>query len=232
MLAGARITCLRAAQSLKRHPTLAPGDPLSSAQAELASLGAAAATVSAALRSLVWPWADARGCLHRAMQIGISCVTSKPRCGRMSRLRDLRDLRGMSERSGPLSGNRTCRFAALSWPARVWDSRAGRARDPSGSRRSITPGSATKDADLQDVFYGSDGTRPRDLRRDRPVLVYPGWPGASGDLPREQGFSSVGLRGLPGAHEPTQTTGPVDVCILAAQPSATCRCSPVLPGTR
>jgi hypothetical protein len=27
---------------------------------------------------------------------------------------------------------------------------------------------------LQDVFYGSDGTRTRDLRRDRPVLVVPG----------------------------------------------------------
>jgi hypothetical protein len=27
---------------------------------------------------------------------------------------------------------------------------------------------ATKDVVLQDVFYGSDGTRTRDLRRDRP----------------------------------------------------------------
>jgi hypothetical protein len=26
----------------------------------------------------------------------------------------------------------------------------------------------------QAVFYGSDGTRTRDLRRDRPVLVVPG----------------------------------------------------------
>jgi len=31
-----------------------------------------------------------------------------------------------------------------------------------------------KESDLQDVFYGSDGTRTRDLRRDRPVLVVPG----------------------------------------------------------
>jgi hypothetical protein len=35
-----------------------------------------------------------------------------------------------------------------------------------GSWRSIAPESATKHADLQAVFYGSDGTRTRDLRRD------------------------------------------------------------------
>jgi hypothetical protein len=52
------------------------------------------------------------------------------------------------------------------------DSRAGCARDERGGRRSITPSRATKDANLQ-VCYGSDGTRTRDLRRDRPVLVVP-----------------------------------------------------------
>ena len=36
------------------------------------------------------------------------------------------------------------------------------------SRRSVAPEWATKLPDLQDVFYGSDGTRTRDLRRDRP----------------------------------------------------------------
>jgi hypothetical protein len=49
--------------------------------------------------------------------------------------------------------------------------RSLRARDLRGmarSRRSITPMLTTKDADLQDV-YGSDGTRTRDLRRDRPL---------------------------------------------------------------
>ena len=35
---------------------------------------------------------------------------------------------------------------------------------------------------------GSDGTRTRDLRRDRPVMALAGWPGISGDLRREQGF--------------------------------------------
>jgi hypothetical protein len=36
--------------------------------------------------------------------------------------------------------------------------------------------------------YGSDGTRTRDLRRDRPVMVARGWAGIGGDWPREQGF--------------------------------------------
>jgi transposase len=38
------------------------------------------------------------------------------------------------------------------------------------SRRSFTPILATKLADLQGVFSGSDGTRTRDLRRDRPAF--------------------------------------------------------------
>jgi hypothetical protein len=39
------------------------------------------------------------------------------------------------------------------------------------------------------VFYGSDGTRTRDLRRDRPVVVIPGRAGVSGDFRHEQDFS-------------------------------------------
>jgi hypothetical protein len=57
------------------------------------------------------------------------------------------------------------------WPATCGDSRPIPVRDVRGmkrSRRSFTPGPATKHADLQ-VLYGSDGTRTRDLRRDRPV---------------------------------------------------------------
>jgi len=46
---------------------------------------------------------------------------------------------------------------------------------------------------------GSDGTRTRDLRRDRPVLVYPGRAGVGGDFQDEQHFSPVDLRRLPGA---------------------------------
>jgi hypothetical protein len=49
-------------------------------------------------------------------------------------------------------------------------------------------------ANLQGV-YGSDGTRTRDLRRDRPVLVFPGSAGVGGDYWREQGFSTLALRG-------------------------------------
>jgi hypothetical protein len=45
------------------------------------------------------------------------------------------------------------------------DSRAGSARDER-SWRSFAPEAATEDADLQGL-YGSDGTRTRDLRRDR-----------------------------------------------------------------
>jgi hypothetical protein len=39
-----------------------------------------------------------------------------------------------------------------------------------GDRRSSAPNVATKDTVLQDVFDGSDGTRTRDLRRDRPAF--------------------------------------------------------------
>jgi hypothetical protein len=44
----------------------------------------------------------------------------------------------------------------------------GTARDLHRDRRSSAPRQATKDAYLQDVLDGSDGTRTRDLRRDRP----------------------------------------------------------------
>src|SRR6266540_856518 len=40
-------------------------------------------------------------------------------------------------------------------------------------RRSFTSSRATKPADLQDIYSGSDGTRTRDLRRDRPVKAQP-----------------------------------------------------------
>jgi pimeloyl-ACP methyl ester carboxylesterase len=46
---------------------------------------------------------------------------------------------------------------------------------------------------------GSDGTRTRDLRRDRPVLLLPGWAGLRGVFSHEQDVSPLGLRGLRGA---------------------------------
>jgi hypothetical protein len=42
------------------------------------------------------------------------------------------------------------------------------------------------------TFYGSDGTRTRDLRRDRPVLVSPALPGMGGDFRRERASSRPG----------------------------------------
>jgi hypothetical protein len=42
------------------------------------------------------------------------------------------------------------------------------------SRRSLAPMPGNKTCYLQDVFYGSDGIRTRDLRRDRPVLALAG----------------------------------------------------------
>jgi hypothetical protein len=39
-------------------------------------------------------------------------------------------------------------------------------------RRSFAPHKATKDADLQGVYNGSDGTRTRDLRRDSSALWF------------------------------------------------------------
>jgi hypothetical protein len=47
-------------------------------------------------------------------------------------------------------------------------------------------------------FYGSDGTRTRDLRRDRPVLAVRAAAGMNGDLRPEQALSTATLRGLPG----------------------------------
>jgi hypothetical protein len=41
--------------------------------------------------------------------------------------------------------------------------------------------------------YGSDGTRTRDLRRDRPVLALTGWAGICWDCRGEQGFPTVAL---------------------------------------
>jgi hypothetical protein len=48
-----------------------------------------------------------------------------------------------------------------------------------------------------ETWSGSDGTRTRDLRRDRPVLVVPASSGVGGDLRPQQVFRSVGLRGFP-----------------------------------
>jgi hypothetical protein len=61
-------------------------------------------------------------------------------------------------------------------------------------RRSFAPRRATEHADLQGL-YGSDGTRTRDLRRDRPVMALAGCAGIGGDSRHEQALSIVPLRG-------------------------------------
>src|SRR5919106_1741398 len=76
---------------------------------------------------------------------------------------------GCSKTSGPSAGATGCGDYRLQ-PALWGNSRPNPARDLRGmeeSRRSSAPRKTTKDADLQ-VSYGSDGTRTRDLRRDRP----------------------------------------------------------------
>ena len=55
---------------------------------------------------------------------------------------------------------------------------AGCVRDER-SRRSPAPMLAPIDAELHEVFSGSDGTRTRDLRRDRPVQAQPLQPAAT-----------------------------------------------------
>ncbi len=75
------------------------------------------------------------------------------------------------------------------------DSRAGCARDERG-RQSIAPSLATKDSDLQ-VLYGSDGTRTRDLRRDRLVSRKRRWATMDAESLYSCGFS--GFRGFDAA---------------------------------
>jgi hypothetical protein len=109
-----------------------------------------------------------------------------------------RDLRGMTEDSDPVPGHRTWRSPALYVIDRHPRYGCGEGIWPVESRRSITPDSATKDPDLQAVLDGSDGTRTRDLRRDRPVMALPARTGIGGDFRREQGFPPLVLRRLPG----------------------------------
>jgi hypothetical protein len=85
-------------------------------------------------------------------------------------------------------------------PASCGDSRPIPVRDLRGmeiSRRRLRPVGQQKLPICRD-FGGSDGTRTRDLRRDRPVLVFAGWAGIGGDCRREQGFPTVALRGSAG----------------------------------
>ena len=129
------------------------------------------------------------GSLRSIVRQGRSCA----------RAGSARDGRGPVPRLAP---NRRQKLARLQHFWRAVRGRSpvpNRCGRPAGSRRSHAPMLATKDPSLQDLFYGSDGTRTRDLRRDRPVLVSPGWAGIGGDRLGEQGISLMILRGLPGS---------------------------------
>jgi hypothetical protein len=88
---------------------------------------------------------------------------------------------GWRPRFLPAGGEKTCKHGFL--PA------AGSARELTGSRRSLAPMLATKDADLQGIFSGSDGTRTRDLRRDRPVRGSRRWTTMGAESLYSCGFS-------------------------------------------
>ena len=66
-------------------------------------------------------------------------------------------------------------------------------------------------------FYGSDGTRTRDLRRDRPVLPLAGCAGIGEDSPQEQGPSDPAAAGIPrGRRElPRSPAGSVRDAVLS-----------------
>jgi hypothetical protein len=86
-------------------------------------------------------------------------------------------------------------------PASCGDSRPIPVRDLRGmeiSRRRLRPVGQQKLPICRD-FGGSDGTRTRDLRRDRPVLALAERAGIGGDSQHKQVFSPVVLRGSPAA---------------------------------
>jgi hypothetical protein len=68
-------------------------------------------------------------------------------------------------------------------------------------------------ADSQD-FYGSDGTRTRDLRRDRPVLALTGWLGISGHSLCERDVSPVACGDCPAPELPAASCGICAGCVV------------------
>jgi hypothetical protein len=83
----------------------------------------------------------------------------------------VRDLRGMTGgREVVLSLGQPQNMLICS-PSRTRVSGTGSARDGSEGRRSFAPVPGNRSCRFAGNFYGSDGTRTRDLRRDRPVLA-------------------------------------------------------------
>ena len=128
-------------------------------------------------------------CLHGGSRLAVPskrCVSSGPgrREHRRSSLTERRAMavgchplagsRGMSEDSDPLLGHGTWRFAALYGDRTASGFACGMCADRLESRRSFAPEAGDKRCRFAGVFSGSDGTRTRDLRRDRPVMALPG----------------------------------------------------------
>jgi hypothetical protein len=135
----------------------------------------------------------------RTTRLRTSCHTAVPGPFERVRIRRVRAALCSSRPEGwctsrcpPHSGITGYKRLAAGIPGK---SRAGCARKR--SRRSSTPSSVTKIAICR-YFTGSDGTRTRDLRRDRPVIALPGLSGDMRGSPREQDFPTLPLRGFGG----------------------------------
>jgi hypothetical protein len=147
---------------------------------------------------------DHRASLARRSELRFRCAFSTPardaRATRSPHWTKPLQMRGIGI---PLREDaRRCRRSSFlrGLPASGGSERLFPARDERGmkrNRRSFCAEPATENADLQ-AFIGSDGTRTRDLRRDRPVLALPAWAWMRGDPRRDQGVSQLVLRGLPG----------------------------------
>jgi hypothetical protein len=120
---------------------------------------------------------DHRASLARRLELGFRCAFSTPardarttRSPHWTKPLQMRGI-GIPLREDARRRRRSSFLRGL--PASGGSERLFPARDERGmkrSRRSFGSTETEKVTDLQ-VFYGSDGTRTRDLRRDRPVLA-------------------------------------------------------------
>ena len=76
-----------------------------------------------------------------------------------------------------------------------WRGMASQLQPPAGAKIPAKRGLSAKDGDLQQL-YGSDGTRTRDLRRDRPARRYRLRPAATRNYPLQRLLRKASERGL------------------------------------
>ena len=113
-----------------------------------------------------------------------------------------RDLCGMTEETvAPWRPNRRqkCPFAALLACGSQLISRAESVREAGGNPAVVCAKTDKKRSRFAGCFLRERGTRTRDLRRDRPVLLFPGLAGIGGDFLCEQEFLDLVLPGFAGA---------------------------------